>query len=314
MHQDNDARLPPGVAERILQRTTEGVLVSDHRHRIHWVNEAFTRITGYPLAEVQGQPMTIFRSGHHDSAFYEAIYNTLMHEGFWEGEMWRRCRNGELCPMFVNVTRIDGQTPEDTYYVDFIADLADYKRHERRVEFLVGHDALTELPNRVLLQDRLAGALNRAHRHDRGLAVLFADLDNLKEVNDTFGHPAGDALLCEAASRLRSAVREEDTVARLSGDEFVVLLENLNNREDVNPICEGIHRGFAAPLEYGENRLRMAISIGISHYPEDGADADTLLAHADAAMYRAKRTGGDHRDTAAHPTPTTSNSPKGGEQ
>ena len=302
MTQASDPLLPPGVAERILQHTSEGVLLSDYRHRIYWINEAFTRITGYPLGELQGQPMTIFRSGHHDSAFYEAIYATLMHQGYWEGEMWRRRRDGQISPLFVNVTRIEGKTPEDTYFVDFVTDLADYKRHEQRVEFLVGHDALTELPNRVLLQDRLESALGRAHRHGRKLAILFADLDNLKEINDSYGHAVGDAVLREAASRLRKATREEDTVARMSGDEFVVLLENLDNPADAERVCETIHQAFTRPLKHEGNQLRMAISIGISHYPGDGADTDTLLAHADASMYRAKRAGGDGWDRGAPET------------
>ena len=304
MKRARETMLPPGVAERILQHTSEGVLLSDHRHRIYWVNDAFTRIMGYPLAEIRGQPMTIFRSGDHDSAFYEAIYETLVHQGWWEGEMWRRCRNGEISPVFVNVTRIEGPTPEDTYYVDFVTDLADYKRHERRVEFLIGHDALTELPNRVLLQDRLRSALRRAHRHGKRLALLFADLDNLKEINDNYGHLVGDTVLREAASRLRSTAREEDTVARMSGDEFVVLLENLDNIRDAERVRDAIHRSFSTPLEHGDDQLQMAISIGISHYPDDGTDTDALLAHADASMYRAKRAG---RGRSGHGTPDIDN-------
>ncbi len=300
MREAADPQLPTGLAERILERTAEAVLICDHRRRILWVNAAFTRMTGYTLEQVQGESMIIFRNSHHDTAFYEGIYEVLMHTGTWSGEIWRRRRDGAIFPANVTVNRIDGATPEDTYYVEFVTDLAALKRHERRVEFLAGHDALTELPNRVLFQDRLEGALARAERHGTRVAILFADMDNLKEINDTHGHPVGDRVLQEAAARLQASVRDEDTVARISGDEFVLLLERLTDPTAADRVCQSVQRTFETPLTHDGLRVSMAISIGISHYPDDGTDPDALVARADASMYRAKRAGGGQADPDAH--------------
>ncbi|SEP11162.1 diguanylate cyclase domain-containing protein [Aquisalimonas asiatica] len=290
------ARLPAGVAERILDYTSEAVLVADANREICWVNRAFTTITGYTLDDVRGRQPTLFRSDHHDDAFYQAIYEKLMTTGSWCGEIWRRRKDGDVFPALLTVTRIVGDTPDDTFYVDFFTDMAAYKQHEQRVEFLVHHDVLTELPNRFLLMDRLAGALARARRKDNALAVLFVDIDNFKALNDRHGHAVGDAVLRAAAHRFLWCVREGDTVARLGGDEFVILLEELGSPDDAATIGESIRAAFAAPVHHNGVDLEMTISIGISHYPSDATEPDALIDRADASMYRAKRAGRNRVD------------------
>lgn len=292
------AKLPSGVAERILNYTTEAVLVADTHREICWVNRAFTEITGYTLDDVRGRQPALFRSGHHDDAFYQGIHESLMTTGSWCGEIWRRRKDGQIFPALLTVTRILGETPADTFYVDFFTDMAAYKRHERRVEFLVHHDVLTELPNRFLLMDRLEGAIARTRRRDNLLAVLFADIDNFKALNDDHGHGVGDAMLLEAAHRLLRCVREGDTVARLGGDEFVILLEDLRSPGDAAAIGEAILNEFHAPIHHNGLELEMTISIGISHYPWDETDAHALIDRADGSMYRAKRAGRDRVDPA----------------
>ncbi|WP_290637515.1 diguanylate cyclase [Aquisalimonas sp.] len=289
-------KLPSGVAERILDHTSEAVLVADANREICWVNQAFTEITGYAFDEVHGRQPTMFRSGHHDDAFYQAIYDRLMTTGSWCGEIWRRRKDGEVFPALLTVTRVLGATPDDTFFVDFFTDMAAYKRHERRVEFLVHHDVLTELPNRFLLMDRLAGALARTRRRGSALAVLFIDIDNFKSLNDRHGHAVGDAMLRAAANRFLRCVREGDTVCRLGGDEFVILLEDLASPQDAAIIGESIRAAFHGPVRHNGMELEMTISIGISHYPGDDIEADALIDRADASMYRAKRAGRNRVD------------------
>ncbi|MEX0729738.1 MAG: diguanylate cyclase [Aquisalimonadaceae bacterium] len=285
--------LSPGLAERILEHTTEAVGVLDADLHILWVNSAYSRITGYSLEEIQGKTPKVLRSGHHDSAFYAQLTDKVFNEGAWSGEIWRRRKNGEIFPAMLNVNAIRDSNGVITHIIDMFSDIGDYKNHQSRVEFLVSHDALTELPNRYLLMDRLASTLRRAERRNQMMALLFIDLDNLKMVNDTYGHLAGDTLLRVAAERLKLCVRESDTVARVGGDEYIILLDEIRNPEDVDVVATKILDALSSPAMHGAHCLTFSASIGISCYPRDGDYPERLLANADAAMYKAKETGGN---------------------
>ncbi len=289
----DSSSLPPALAQRILKHATEAVAVTDADLRILWVNEAYTRITGYSLEEIRGRTPRVLRSGHHDEAFYNRITETLRTDGSWEGEIWRRRKNGEIFPAMLTLTAIRDKAGNITHMFDFFNDIGEFKTRQQRVEFLVSHDALTELPNRYLLKDRLESGLSRAARHKSMMALLFMDLDNLKTVNDNHGHLAGDALLRTVAERLRLTVRESDTVARVSGDEFVVLLEDMKREQDAMPVVRKIFDALRSPILYESELLICSASIGIACYPIHGEYAERLLVNADTAMYRAKRSGGD---------------------
>lgn len=286
-------RLSPRLAEKILEHTREAVAVLDADLHVLWVNSAFSRTTGYSLEEIRGRTPRLLRSGHHDNPFYVEISEKVFGEGAWTGEIWRRRKNGEIFPAMLNINALRNRRGAITHVIDMFTDIGDYKNHQSRVEFLVSHDALTELPNRYLLMDRLQATLRRAERGKRMMALLFIDLDNLKTVNDTHGHLAGDALLCTAAERLQLCVRESDTVARVGGDEFIILLDEISRPDDVNAVAAKILDALSGPAMHGDQCLTFSASIGISCYPRDGEYPERLLANADAAMYRAKESGGN---------------------
>ncbi len=284
-------RLPPALVERILRAIAEAVVVTSADLSILWVNEAFTRITGYPLAEIRGLKTCVLRSGYHDEAFYEGVLDTLRTDGVWFGEMWRQRRNGEVFPALPSITALRDSRGEVEYFVDFFNDIGGYKKHQQHIEFLAYHDALTKLPNWHVLHCRLTSALARAKRYSNYAAVLFVDLDRFKQINDTYGHLAGNHLLCLVAERLKSSVREVDTVSRLGGDEFVVLVEGLNSLEYAGTVAAKIIAAFQQPFMLEGKSLSVTASIGVSCYPGEVESAEALLGRADRTMYLAKQAG-----------------------
>ena len=279
------------LATRVIENTHEAVLITDRHARILEVNPAFCRITGYGADEVIGHKPSLWRSDHHDADFYAALWHTLGTQGHWQGEIWNRRRNGEPYPAWETISAVRDEQGEITHYVAVFSDISQIVRSRNELAHLAQHDPLTDLPNRLLFQDRLEHALARAQREQGLLAVLFIDLDRFKHINDSLGHVTGDRLLVEVARRLRGTLRNEDTVARMGGDEFIVLTETLRHEEDAAQLAQKLLQALAAPYRIDRNEFFVTCSIGISLYPRDGADAQTMVRNADAAMYRAKAVG-----------------------
>lgn len=278
-------------AARVFESTAEGVVITDPDEHILAVNKAFTEITGYSEDEVLGETPRLLKSGRHHKSFYQTLWEELEQTGFWRGEIWNSHKNGDVYPELMTISAVLDDAGEVTHYVGVFRDITHIKRSEEQLAFLAHHDPLTGLPNRSLFQLRLEHCIQRAHRNGRKVALLFLDLDRFKVINDTLGHLFGDALLKQAAESLARQVRAEDTIARLGGDEFVIVLEEIGSVNDAAIFAERILTIFSRPFRIRERDLFVTASIGISIYPDDGKDLDTLLRHADIAMYRAKDLG-----------------------
>ncbi|MBG3877587.1 EAL domain-containing protein [Desulfovibrio oxamicus] len=277
--------------ERVLRNALEGICITDPKGTIVAVNPAFTTITGYPADEAVGQTPRILKSHHHDSSFYEDMWRALEEEGRWEDEIWNRRKNGEVYPEWLSISAIPGPTGRTEYYVAVFHDITELKAKESQIQHQAHHDALTGLPNRVLLRDRLSMAINGARREDRKVAVLSVDLDNFKQINDSLGHMVGDIYLQQAAEQMRQMVRPQDTLARVGGDEFVVVLQDVDNERDAAQVAERLLARFTDPVRVQEHELFVGASVGIALFPDDGDDPDTLVRNADIAMSRAKEQG-----------------------
>ncbi len=281
----------PLLAVRILENIMDGVLITDAAGHIQYVNPAFTAITGYSADEVVGSNPRILKSGRQSDEFYQYMWSSLSTRGQWQGEIWNRRKNGEIYPEWENITVIKDSDGKVANYVAIFSDISVLKNMERRFHHLAHHDPLTGLPNRLLFQDRLQLALTQAQRQRQTLAVLFIDLDNFKTINDTLGHTVGDQLIKTAAQRLTQCVRNADTVARLGGDEFVALLINIKNSQSAERVAKKIISAVAKVFAVEGHELYITASIGMSFYPGDGEDTNTLIKNADTAMYRAKQQG-----------------------
>ncbi|OQX32355.1 MAG: hypothetical protein B0D96_12220 [Candidatus Sedimenticola endophacoides] len=275
----------------VFETITEGIMVTDADNRIKIVNPAFTRITGYQPEEVVGENPRMLSSGRHSPAFYAELWESLLERGSWSGEIWDRRRDGTLYPAWLSLVAIFDERRRLLEYVAVFSDITHRKESEEQIRRQANYDALTGLPNRSLLRDRLSGALKSARRERWKVALLFVDLDRFKEVNDSLGHVAGDELLQRIGERLRGCVREADTVARFGGDEFVLLLEDIKQVSDAADVCKKILRELDGPVALHGRDVFVGASIGVTLYPDDAADANTMLRNADMAMCRAKDAG-----------------------
>ncbi|MDD0973393.1 bifunctional diguanylate cyclase/phosphodiesterase [Pseudomonas fontis] len=279
------------LAATVFENTAEGVLITDTEQHISAVNRAFSEITGYSEFEALGQTPRLLASGHHDSAFYVAMWHQLTAEGHWQGEIQNRRKSGELYPAWLTISAVRNSDREITHFVAVFADIASLKHAQAKLDYQAHHDPLTGLPNRTLFESRLQSALNCPQESGRQGAVLFLDLDRFKHINDSLGHPVGDLLLKAIAHRLKEQVRDIDTVARLGGDEFIILLPGLHEPSDAEHIANKLLACFGAPFQAGEHEFFTSASIGTSLYPQDGCDVASLIRNADAAMYRSKAKG-----------------------
>jgi len=276
---------------RVFESTIEGIMITDTRGIIRVVNPAFTAITGYEANEVIGQTAKVLHSGRQDKQFYEDMWQSLLTTGYWQGEIWNRHKNGEVYPELMAITEIVDSSGKAVQYVALFNDITEQKKNEERIAYQAYHDALTGLPNRLLFHDRLDMALAHAKRNGRKLAVMFLDMDRFKNVNDSLGHSTGDLLLKRVAERLTQSIRKADTVARLGGDEFTVLLSQLAGVNSAAEVAEKILDVFKKPLDIDGHGLIITASIGISVFPDDARQAESLMKNADTAMYRAKDCG-----------------------
>jgi diguanylate cyclase (GGDEF)-like protein/PAS domain S-box-containing protein len=278
---------------RIFEQSDEAILITDAQEKIVSVNPAFTRITGYSAAEVTGETPRKLRSGRHDAAFFQSMWQRLLDTGYWQGEVWDRRKDGEIYPTWLSIGSVRNSADEITHYFSIFTDITDRKRAEGRMHHLAYFDALTGLPNRMQFSRLADQALMSSRRKESFGAVLFIDLNRFKPINDTLGHEAGDKVLQETATRLRACVRGADVVCRLGGDEFVVGLFEIANREHAASVAQKLLATLDDPIVIEGRELKLGAAIGISIYPEDGMSTETLLRQADIAMYRAKQTGPD---------------------
>ncbi|MCP5299456.1 MAG: EAL domain-containing protein [Chromatiaceae bacterium] len=294
-----EARLRQAAA--VFDSTREGILVTDLEPRIISVNRAYTEISGYTADELLGQNPAMMRSGRQDESFFQALWSSLKTEGHWQGEIWNRRKNGEVHPELLTISTVRDDQGQPKNYVGIMADISQLKKSEASLERLAHFDPLTGLPNRLLIQSRLAHALAHAHRESGRVAVLFVDLDHFKNINDSLGHPVGDDLLQALTARLNQRLRGDDTFGRLGGDEFLIILDDVERPEDAASIARELIALLEAPFTLpGGNEIYIGASIGISMYPDDGDQASQLIQHADAAMYQAKEQG---RNTLRFYTP-----------
>jgi diguanylate cyclase (GGDEF)-like protein/PAS domain S-box-containing protein len=275
---------------QVFDQSNEGLVITDADGNIVKMNPGFATISGYSEAEVLGQNPRIFSSGRHDKDFYRAMWETIKTQGHWQGEIWNRRKDGSVYPELITISQVLDTSGKVTHYVSSSNDITQHKEDEERIQRLAHFDILTGLPNRVLLTDRASHALSMAARMHEPLALMFIDLDHFKNINDSLGHRTGDKLLITIANRLKSLLREQDTVSRLGGDEFVMLLPG-TSPDGAAHVAEKMLQTVAASALIEQYELSITPSIGIAMYPGDGEDFDTLSKRADVAMYRVKAEG-----------------------
>ncbi|WBS05032.1 EAL domain-containing protein [Pseudoduganella sp. SL102] len=279
------------LSATVLEHIADGVVVIGGDGRIVAVNPAFTQITGFTEAEALGRDLSLTRSARHDAAFHQQLWAELVDTGCWQGELWALRKGGEQFLQSLTITAVRDAQGVATHYAGVFSDITLVKENEEKLDHLAHHDSLTELPNRLLFNDRLQHALDRAQRSAEQLALLFIDLDRFKNVNDTLGHHIGDELLKQVAAALSHRLRDGDTLARLGGDEFVVLLEGVAGEYAVTLVAEKLVAMFEQPFLVAGHELFVTCSIGISLYPHDSTDRNVLIRNADVAMYQAKARG-----------------------
>ncbi|MEH6824363.1 MAG: PAS domain S-box protein [Motiliproteus sp.] len=279
------------LAAAVFDNTVEAIMVTDAQGIIVAVNQAFSQITGFAPEEVVGESPHILNSGHHDTVFFDELWETLARTGQWQGEIWNRRKNGEIYPEWLSITSVVDSNMQVMKYVGLFTDITRRKQNEQKIWSQANYDALTQLPNRNLFQDRLSQAITHAERSGTRVALMFIDLDHFKWVNDTLGHAAGDKLLQEAAVRLKNNVRKEDTIARIGGDEFTVILQDIRENRDVDVIAKKLLSSLSERFPLADQEVFVSGSIGTTIYPDDGTSVEALLKNADTAMYQAKDAG-----------------------
>lgn len=284
-----EARLQ--LTANVFTHAREGILITDATGSIVEVNDTFSNISGYSREEVLGKNPRMFHSGRQSPAFYTAMWDALAENGHWSGEMWNRRKNGEEFAELISISAVHNKEGKILSYLSLFTDITEMKEHQQKLEHIAHYDALTSLPNRVLLADRLQHGMTQSLRSKQSLAVAYLDLDGFKAVNDVHGHSMGDKLLIAVSQRMKSVLREGDTLARIGGDEFVAVLVNLESLQDYEQVLQRLLQAAGNPVIIDDIELQVSASIGVTLYPLDNSDADHLMRHADQAMYQAKMSG-----------------------
>jgi diguanylate cyclase (GGDEF)-like protein/PAS domain S-box-containing protein len=284
------------IAAKVFDATRDGIVVTTPSGSIVYVNDAYVSIHGYERADLLGRNPRILKSERHSDDFYRAMWDSLLKTGQWQGEIWDRRANGSLVVKWLSISAVKDDAGNTTHYVGVFSDITAAKEGEAALQWHSTHDYLTRLPNRALLEDRLAAALARSHREENSTAVVFIDLDGFKDVNSALGYAAGDRLLIEIARRCAAIVREIDTIGRSGGDEFMIIVAGFSDIDDLGLLAHRIRSAIVEPLMLDGQEVCVTASLGIAVYPEDGIDAGELTRHADDAMHRAERPGGDRAE------------------
>jgi len=293
---NHNRNLTSKLMGKVFENANEGVIITAPDTTIISVNDAFSNVTGYSAEEVIGKKPDMLQSGKQDAAFYQRMWEELDNYGQWQGEIWNRNKRGEIYLEWLSIAVVKDDEGDVSHFVGIFSDITSEKENEQRLEHLAHYDQLTALPNRILFNDRLKQALALARRARSQVAVMFLDLDGFKSINDSLGHAAGDALLAQVAQRLSQCLRESDTVARFGGDEFTVVLPEIDSVESVAKIARKIIEEVARPYNLDGNEASVTTSLGISLFPIDGQQPQTLVHKADNAMYHAKRHGKNHHE------------------
>lgn len=279
------------LAAKVFENTSDGIVVTNHGRYVTDVNRAFTAITGYHKGAIIGQKPTFLHSDKHSSKFYRQIYRKIRILGCWEGEVWVRHQEGKPLPLWVSVNTVKNRTGKISQFIVTFSDISELKQSKAKLQRLAYYDSLTNLPNRLMFQEHLMREVVKAKRESEMVGLLYLDLDRFKFVNDTLGHSHGDDLLTQVALRLKESLRANDLVARLGGDEFVVVISKLKKHSHIARVAQNIIDNFSSPFSIAGKEIYIGTSIGISLYPDNGSDLETLLKTADTAMYNAKEGG-----------------------
>jgi diguanylate cyclase (GGDEF)-like protein/PAS domain S-box-containing protein len=278
-------------AASVFTHAHEGIMITDAAGTIIEVNDTFSRITGYTFEEALGQNPRMLQSGRETPEFYIEMWDTILKQGNWSGEIWNRRKNGEIYPEMLTISAVKDASGIVQHYVSLCTDITDYKANLQQLERIAHYDLLTNLPNRVLLAERLNQAILHCQNHNRSLAVAFMDLDGFKTINDSYGHSVGDGLLIAVSQRMQKALRRGDTLARIGGDEFIAIMVDLEEGEDSEFVFKRLLKAAADPVVVDNTSMQVSASIGLTRYPQDSVNAEQLMRHADQAMYMAKQAG-----------------------
>ncbi|MBB1477177.1 EAL domain-containing protein [Shewanella sp. SG41-3] len=279
------------LAAKVFTHARESIMITDAEGLIIEVNKTFSDITGYSREEAIGKTPRILKSERQSPEFYVDMWQAIVNEGYWYGEIWNHRKNNEVYAVMQTISAVRDVNGITTHYVSLASDITPMKQHQEQLERIAHYDVLTNLPNRVLLADRLSQAMLQCSRHGQSLAVVFLDLDGFKTVNDAYGHDIGDELLIALSIRMKEALREGDSLSRIGGDEFVAVLADLTKVEDCEPVLERLLLAASESVTVSGVVLNISASIGVTLYPRDNVDADLLMRHADQAMYMAKESG-----------------------
>lgn len=278
------------MANTVINASSDGIMMTDEKGTILSVNPAFTELTGYSAEEAVGQPSTLTSSGKHSAEFYQDMWQKISQQGYWAGEIWNRRKSGEVYPEWLTINKVLEPHTGKTLYTGVFTDVSETKKSQKLIENLAYYDPLTELPNRQLLLDRLEVAMSLANSNGHQLAVLLIDIDHFKQINDSLGHFVGDKVLKKVADRLSLDLKPEFTLARIGGDEFILLF-NCDNVDKVTGKAQGLLEALGAPITAGGSEFYLSLSIGCAVYPSDGLSQGDLIKNAETAMYRAKAQG-----------------------
>lgn len=279
------------LSAQVIKYSYEAIFITDEKAIIQVINPAFTEITGLSPKEALQKNANILCSRYHDKAFYKNLWSSVMSDGFWQGEIWNRKKSGALYPAWLTISAIRDKSNKITNYIAILDDISERKAFENQLKYRANHDVLTDLPNTALFLFSLKQSMLRAKRNKTITALLFADLDNFKEVNDHYGHAAGDVLLKEVSQRLQTNLREDDLVSRIGGDEFTIILNDIKSKKNAEEKAGQLIQAISLPYQLQGHQYSIGMSIGICFYPGDTDDPEELIKFADQAMYKAKAAG-----------------------
>jgi diguanylate cyclase (GGDEF)-like protein/PAS domain S-box-containing protein len=278
-------------AATFFENSQEGMIITDSKGRITSINRAFSKITGYTRPEALGKTPALLKSGMHEEEFYQNLWDSLTFNGRWQGEIWNKRKNGEIYPEWLSISKIEESSSKEVSYMAIFTDISSIKEADKKLHYYANYDQLTGLCNRVQFDNLFNHALATAKRKGWKMALMFLDLDNFKEVNDTHGHNIGDLMLKKVARKLQATLRKNDIIARIGGDEFTVLLEGIKDQKDAMDVAVKLNEVTKEPIEIDGNVFFMSLSVGIAIFPTHGEDVATLSKHADTAMYEIKSRG-----------------------